>query len=245
MFQERYVCHNSVQAHADTLLATKYPTTLWELGQHIGQCNLEDLICEFLFYQENPEDTPLPPIQSICWLTAGIAHLSVFHSVCAVFCAPNNPSGIGGMYCETIRSTPQWKSGDGTIGPRRDCILLDNGSDEPGVKGVDVARVHLFFSFETEDQVYRCALVQNFCKTFTDPDPDNGMWVVEPKHFADDSRFMSIVHINSIICATHLLPIFRGFSDLPRQLKFSLTLDSFRAFYINKYMDYHAFETLF
>ena len=228
---------------ADPLVATKYPTTLHLLGKHIGQQNLEDLVCEFLFYQENSQETPLPAIPSIHWMIAGITRLSVFHSARAVFCAPSNPSGVGGMYCETIRSAPRWKSGD-TVGPRRDCIFLDNGSDEPGVKGLEVARVHLFFSFEAEEHVYPCALVHNFHKTFMDPDPDNGMWVVEPEYAMDGSRSMSVVHVDSIVRAAHLLPIF-GTSTFPPQLKFLFTLDSFRAFYVNKYIDYHAFETVF
>ena len=149
------------------------------------------------------------------------------------------------MYSETIRSTRRWKSGNSTIGPRWDCILLDNGSNEPGFKGLDVARVHLFFSFETDEQTFPCALIHNFHKTFTEPDPDNGMWIVEPEYVADGSRSMSVVHVDSIARATHLLPIFRGPSTLPPQLKFSLTLDTFRAFYVNKYIDYHAFETVF
>lgn len=148
------------------------------------------------------------------------------------------------MYCETIRSTPRWKS-EGSVGPRRNCIFLNNGSDEPGAKGLDVARVHLFFSFETEEEVYPCALVQNFHKMYTDPDPDNGMWVVEPEYVANGSRLMSVIHVDSIVRAAHFLPIFQGSSTLPPQLKFSLTLESFRAFYINKYIDYHAFETAF
>jgi hypothetical protein len=216
-----------------------------ELGEHIGQWDLEDLVCEFLFRQANPEEIHVPPIPSIRWLTAGVARLSVFHSACAVFCAPNNPSGIGCMYSETIRSTRQWKSSDGTVGRRQDCVFLDNGSGELGVRGLDIARVHLFFSFETEEQVYSCALIHNFHKTFTDPDPDNGMWIVEPEHVADGSRLMSVVHIDSIVRAAHLLPIFRAFSTLPPALEFSLTLDTFCAFYVNKYIDYHAFETLF
>ena len=149
------------------------------------------------------------------------------------------------MYAETIRSTHRWKSGDSTIGPCRDCVLLNNGSDEPGMNGLDVARAHLFFSFETEQQVYPCALVHNFYKTFTDPDPDNGMWIAEPEYHADRSRSMSVVHVDSIVRAAHLLPVLRGSSTLPSHLKFSQTLDAFRAFYINKYIDYHAFETLF
>ena len=231
-------------AKTDMSTATKYPTTLWQLGQHVDQQNLEDLVSEFLFHQVNPHETPLPPVHSIRWLTAGITHLSVFHSANTVFCAPNNPSGTGGMYREAIRSTPQWKSGS-SISPRHDCVFLDNGSDEPGVRGSDVARVYLFFSFRTEEQVYPCALVHNFHLTFTDPDPDNGMWVVEPTYGENGSRFMSVVHVDSIIRAAHLLPVFQGSSTLPSQLTFSKTLDSFCAFYNNKYIDYHAFETMF
>ena len=105
------------------------------------------------------------------------------------------------MYCETIRSTPQWKS-EGTVGPRHDCVFLDNGSDEPGAKGLDVARVQLLFSFETEEQVYPCALVQHFRKTYTNPDPDNGMWVIEPEYNANGSRLTSVVHVDLIVRAT-------------------------------------------
>jgi hypothetical protein len=110
--------------------------------------------------------------------------------------------------------------------------------------GLEIARVFAFFSFEAEEQVYPCALVHNFCKTYTGPDPDNGMWVVEPEYVADGSRSMSVVHIDSIVRAAHLLPIFGG-STLPPQLEYISSLDSFRAFYINKYIDYHAYEIMF
>jgi len=172
--------------------------TLQGLGEHIDQQNLEDLVCEFLFYQTNPQETALPPIPSIRWMIAGVTRLSVFHSTYAVFCAPSNPSGIGGMYREMIRCIPRLKSG-GTANPRRDCVFLDNGLEEPGVKGLEIARVHLLFSFETEEQVYPCALVHNFHKTCSDPDPDNGMWIVEPECARDGSRLMSVVHVDSIV----------------------------------------------
>ena len=90
------------------------------------------------------------------------------------------------MYGETIHSAPRWKSG-GTVGPHQDCILLDNGSDEPGVKGLEITRAHLFFLFKEEEKVYPCALIHNFWKMYTDPDPDNGMWVIEPEFTADGS----------------------------------------------------------
>ena len=217
----------------DFLTAPHYPTTLHRLGERIGQRNLGDLVCEFLFYQAHPPETPLPVIASIRWMITGVARLSVFHSARAVFCAPSNPSGIGGMYSETIRSAPRWKSG-GATGPRRDCIFIDSDSDEPGMKGLEIARVFLFFSFEVDKRVYPCALVRNFQKTYAGPDPDNGMWVVQPEHATDGSRSMSVVHVDAIVRAAHLIPVFGGPSTLPPQLKFSLALDSFRAFYVNK-----------
>ena len=170
--------------------------------------------------------------------------ISVFHSATAVFCAPSNPSGIGGLYRETIRCTPRWQTGNVTA-PRRDCIILNTGSDAPGMRGLDIARIHLFFSFEFRDELFSCALVHHFCKSFNDPDPDNGMWIVEPDFDVDGYRVMSVVHVDSIVCAAHLLPVFRGDAAVPRETNFSHTLDIFTAFYVNKYIDYHAFETVF
>jgi hypothetical protein len=51
--------------------------------------------------------------------------------------------------------------------------------------------------------------------------------------------------VDSIIRAAHLLPVFRGDAAVPREINFSHMLDIFTAFYINKYIDYHAFETVF
>ena len=45
------------------------------------------------------------------------------------------------------------------------------------MRGLDIARVHLFFSFEVGDDTFSCALVHHFCKSFDDPDPDNGMCI--------------------------------------------------------------------
>ena len=113
------------------------------------------------------------------------------------------------------------------------------------MRGLEIARVHLFFSFEVEDEVFPCALVHSFCKSFDDPDPDTGMWIVEPDLDHEGYRIMSVVHLDSVVRATHLLSIFKGDAILPREINFTHTLDVFSAFYVNKYIDYHAFETVF
>jgi hypothetical protein len=117
--------------------------------------------------------------------------------------------------------------------------------DIAGVRGLDVARVHMFFLFVFRDELFECALVHEFCKTFTDPDPDNGLWVFEPDYSLDGFRIMSVVHIDSIICAAHLLPVFKDSTPIPREINFTHMLDIFGAFYLNKYIDYHAFESLY
>lgn len=230
---------------ADALnLAPKYPCASFQaLGKHIGQVDLDDLVRYFLFYNQHPTYTGTPPL-SICPTTYNINKISVFHSATAIFCAPSNPSGIGGLYRETIRCTPRWQTG-GITARRRDCIILNTGSEVPGMRGLDVARVHLFFSFEVGDEAFPCALVHHFRKSFDDPDPDNGMWIVEPDLTHDKYRVMSIIHLDSAVRAAHLLPIFRGDAVVPRGINFSHTLDVFTAFYVNKYIDYHAFETVF
>ena len=224
--------------------ARGYPlASFWKLGKHIQQENLEELVRVFLFYQQNPDHPRTPPI-SVCPSAESVEDISVFHSAKAVFCAPSNPSGTGGLYRETIRCTPRWKTGHITA-PRRDCVILHTGSDAEGVRGLDVARVHLFFSFVLRGEEFECALVHEFCKSFTDPDPDNGLWVFEPDYNNDGYRVMSVVHLDSIVRAAHLLPVFKDNTPIPGELNFTHTLDAFKAFYLNKYIDYHAFETLF
>ena len=143
-----------------------------------------------------------------------------------------------------IHSTLRWQAGS-TVAPRRDCIILNTEPDVPGMKGLDIARTYLFFSFELRDESFLCALIHHFLKLFDEPDPDNGMWVIELDTDNYGYRVMSVVNIDCIVCATHLLPVFEGDAAIPRDVNFSHTLDVFTAFYINKYIDYHAFETLF
>jgi hypothetical protein len=226
------------------ITARGYPlSSFWELGRHIQQENLEDLVRTFLFYQQNPTFIGTPPSTSARPTIEGVEGISVFHSAKAIFHAPNISSGTEGLYRETIRSTPRWTT-SGITAPRRDFVLLKAGSDMEGVRGLNVARVHLFFSFSLGEESFECALIHEFCKSFTDPDPDNGLWIFEPDYSNDGYRIMSVVHANSIVRAAHLLPVFKDQTPIPREINFTNTLDVFKAFYLNKYIDYHVFATL-
>ncbi|KAF8225306.1 hypothetical protein L208DRAFT_1015829, partial [Tricholoma matsutake] len=66
------------------------------------------------------------------------------------------------------------------------------------------------------------------------------MWVVQP----DDNETSSIIHLDTIIRASHLLPVF-GQEQVLRTLSFTDTLNTFTRLYVNKCIDHHAFETSF
>jgi len=213
----------------------------------IGQHNLPDLVRRFLFYQLDPtsnvepDDLPLEQCP-VLW----DSRVSVFHSATATFRAPSNPSGPGGMYREIIHSTPHWTKSD-IPGPRRDCVFVDGGdSDAPGMRGLLVARVYLFFSFSYAGVKYPCALVHWYTAVDTEPDNTTGLWVVEPEYTHGlPYRSMGVIHLDSIVRGAHLLPRFPSNVRVQREINYMQTLDVFRSFYVNKYVDHHAFEIAF
>ena len=132
--------------------------------------------------------------------------VSVFHSATATFCAPSNPSGLGGMYQEVIHSTPLWSKGD-IAGPRRDCVFVDMvRSSSPGMQSLLVARIYLPFKFLFAGVGYPCALVHWYTMIGTRPDGPTGLWAVEPKSSHHGCRNMGVVHLDSIVRGAHLLP---------------------------------------
>ena len=74
-------------------------------------------------------------------------------------------------------------------------------------------------------------------------DPVTGMWVVFPDAVQGRHK-RSVFHLDSFLCAAHLIPVF-GTHKVPRDFHFSYSLDSFKAYYVNKYIDHHANEVAF
>ncbi|KZT07446.1 uncharacterized protein LAESUDRAFT_618937, partial [Laetiporus sulphureus 93-53] len=52
---------------------------------------------------------------------------------------------------------------------------------------------------------------------------------------------LSIIPLTSILHAVHLIPVY-GTASIPHGLSNSQTLDMYRAFYVDKFADHHAFE---
>ena len=73
------------------------------------------------------------------------------------------------------------------------------------------------------------------------PDEDTEMWIVKP--IPDNS---AIIHLNSILCCTHLIPVFgQNFVDCSLGLTFSDSLDAFLFYYVNKYANHHMHKIVF
>ncbi|KAJ6544946.1 hypothetical protein B0H10DRAFT_2386391 [Mycena sp. CBHHK59/15] len=145
----------------------------------------------------------------------------MYNSARAVFYAPSDVSGIGGMHHERIRAVNSWYCGP----PRYDCVFIEH---DPNALGVD----------------YPCALVHWFSAVGEDPCTDTGMWIVKPD-FHGREPGLAVVHIDCLLRGAHLIGV-AGKEFVPvHDFDFSDSLDAFEAFYVNKYADHHAHEIAF
>lgn len=145
------------------------------------------------------------------------------------------------MRREVIRAVPSWRNGD----PRYDCVLVETDSSQSGMRGLHVARIRLFFSFSLNNKEYSCALIHWFEKTDLNPDPLTGMWIVEAD-FRGGTPFLEVIHVDSILRAAHLIGVYGDkYVPNPKDLNFSQSLDHFKKFFVNKYIDHHAHEIIY
>lgn len=216
----------------------EYPTSVHELAAHLGQPDLLKHIRQFLYWQQNQDDKNTDIPLSLC--PEFDSDISVFHSGTSTFHSPSNPSGPRGMCREVVRSTPCWRNKE----PRHDCVFVEHDTEAKGMRGLDVVRVLALLSFDADGVQYPSALVQWFTHVGEEPDDLTGMWMVQAEQSTDGSPVVSLIHTDCILRGAHLIPIF-GRDMVPSELHFSESLDAFAAFYVNRYIDHHAFEILF
>ncbi|KAF8335188.1 hypothetical protein F5887DRAFT_1079269 [Amanita rubescens] len=216
-----------------------YPRNINDLAEHLN-LPLHEHISRFLYEREHPEsDMPIEDVPIELCPTYS-ENILVYPSAIATFRAPSDISGVGGMYHERIRSTESWRKGP----ERRDCVFVEQNPDLPGFRGLYVAQVRLIFKIRYKRRSIPCALVAWFSQIGNEPCPDSGMWQVEPDFNADGERSMSVIHLDAIFRAAHLVGI-AGENFLPYHMKHTDSLDSFRAFFVNKFIDYHSHESIF
>ncbi|KAI0669487.1 hypothetical protein C8Q78DRAFT_1070632 [Trametes maxima] len=201
----------------------RYPKFADELGHFLKFPELPDLIRWFLFhylYPNDPESGAMLPLS--CCPPFSKHHIKVYYSA---------EAQVNCMRREHIRSTPSWRR----AGPRHDCVF--------GLLGMDIAQVMLFFPLRYQLQVLPCALVHWFLREGDLSDEDTGMWIVRPWYLRGRCPMLSVIHLNTIFHATHLI----GISDTKRiedTQSANTSLDDFDRYYVNKYIDHHTFEVL-
>lgn len=210
-----------------------------ELAAEINQDNFVDLIRLFLHDQRRLGSESAPSDVVLDDLPEFHEKVAVYPSAVATFYAPSDICGIGGMRRERIRAVRSWRKGP----PRYDCAFINTDSSAEGMRGLDIVRVRLFFSIRSRGVTYPCALVHWFSRLGDAPDEDTGMWIVQPD-FVDGSPYAGVIHLDSIVRAAHLIGVY-GEDRIHDDFAFSDSLDAFNAFYVNKFIDHHAFEIAF
>jgi hypothetical protein len=207
------------------------------LSIEMNQPDFPKLIRRFLYDQLHP-DGPLTSSEvSLATCPFFDGRIFVYYSASATFFAPSDLSGVGGMRREHIRATPSWRKGP----PRYDCVFLNSDPDLAGMLGLDVVRVLLFFSFKFRNVSYPCAFVSWYSRLGDEPDENTGMWKVEPEVDVNGSPVVSVIHLDCVLRAAHLIGVY-GEDFISADLKEFQSLDTFRTFYVNKFADHHAFE---
>ena len=154
-----------------------------------------------------------------------------------MFYTPSDLSGTGGMWCEYIHAMPTWRQ----QGPHYDCVFVITDPELKSMHGMDVAHVHCFFSFKAHNNYYCCTVIHWFDHIGDGPDEATGMWMVFPSFTWGSWPNTTVIHIDAIFCAAHLIPVYnRNF--MPPDITPYNPYDSFHWFYVNRFADHHTFE---
>ena len=178
----------------------------------------------------------LHPLQSSIYQTKSL----FFSTAVATFYAPSNLCGTGRMCCEHIHAVTSWRCSK----PQHECVFINTNELKPGMHGLSVAQVRLFFSVTLKCAKYPCALVHWYSLVGDSPNENTGMWVIEQDILDNRKPWTAVIHLDSILHLAHLLPVY-GDKQAPRDMKHTDTLDIFEEFYVNKFTDNHAFEIAF
>ncbi|KAG1863685.1 hypothetical protein F4604DRAFT_1882171 [Suillus subluteus] len=201
------------------------PRTIHALAEELDVPNLPRLVCLFLYDQLLTDNEHMSDTIPLTACPRFEGRIKVFGSAVSTFFAPSDPSGIRGMRCEHIRSVPSWRGGPGCY----NTIFVNTGSED-GIDSMEVVHVLCFFSFcyGCDLETFPCALVHWLKLVSDEHDPGNGMWMVKPffLNLELNTRELSIIHVDMIVCAAHLLPIF-GKEFVPQKATFHETLDTY------------------
>ncbi|KAH9159540.1 hypothetical protein EDB89DRAFT_2117724 [Lactarius sanguifluus] len=181
----------------DVKLASKfqssYPSQLHALAVYIKQPMFPLIFAQFLYKFHHPDEHIAPSTMEECPVFDGT--IKVHHSAIATFYAPSDLSGSGGLQREQIQSTPNFFGH-----PHHDTVFVVIDS-QPGMEGMEIGRILLFFSFEYRRKNFSCALINWFVHT-DERDPDTGMWIVKQELDCCGKPMLSHTNTNNSTVAT-------------------------------------------
>ncbi|THH03059.1 hypothetical protein EW146_g10514 [Bondarzewia mesenterica] len=76
------------------------------------------------------------------------------------------------------------------------------------MQGLHVTQVLLLFSFTYRQISYPCAIVKWFVPAADEPCDQTGMWLQKPDLNLDGQRVISVIHLDSVMRAAHLIGVY-------------------------------------
>ena len=231
----QYVVHIfAIYLWANVSIMTEpcYPHNLNHLARFINQPLFPFAFRWFLFNHYHPDLEQVPA--NIEDLPSFEGEIKVYHSVIATYYAPSDLCGAGGLQHEFIRSTPSFYGHE-----CHDTVFVVLDESKKGMEGMEIGHVHLFFSFQYRRWNFSCALINWFVHD-DKPDHDTGMWTVQMEHDRCGQLTIEVI-VNSIAQGAHILPVYSS-SQVPNDFSHHNPLDSFNSFFVNHYIDHHAYE---
>ena len=122
--------------------------------------------------------------------------------------------------------------------PQRDTVFVVLDDSKPGMEGMEIRWVLLFFSFYYQYKPYSCALINWFVHD-DEPDADTGMWTVQLECNWKGEPTVQVIPLKTIAHRVHLLPVY-GSTRVPEEFSHHDALDSFNSFFVNHFVDHHA-----
>ncbi|KIK96899.1 hypothetical protein PAXRUDRAFT_137456, partial [Paxillus rubicundulus Ve08.2h10] len=100
------------------------------------------------------------------------------------------------------------------------------------------------FSLPFFSKTFPCALVHWYKHIVSWPDNTTWLWMVHSSFEDDRLCKLSVIHLDSIFCAVHLLPILGNSDSIHPVVNLHNSLDAFKGYYVNKFAEHHSFENL-
>ncbi|KIM59004.1 hypothetical protein SCLCIDRAFT_27590 [Scleroderma citrinum Foug A] len=108
-------------------------------------------------------------------------------------------------------------------------------SDQSGVGGMRHEIIRATLSWQGGPPRYDCIYVAKGAKGVADePDGLTGMWIVAPEVDDNGHRVQCVISLDSVVHGAHLIGVYGG-DFIPVDLRFSDSLDAFKAYYVNKF----------